>query len=199
MFIPNIVLVRHGQTTWSLSGKHTGRTDVELDSFGIDQAKKVGKVLQGISFQRVLSSPLSRALDTCFLAGFEPSSVEINNDLVEWDYGDYEGKTTLEIQQERPSWNVWEQGVINGETLDQIAQRVDRVISSLKSDKGPHIIFAHGHLLRILAARWMSLEPSVGGKLQLSPASISVLSSEHGIAGISKWNQQSHLEDNIFG
>ena len=150
-------LVRHGETEWSLSGAHTGRTDIPLTAAGREKAAAVGRYLAGRKFAGVLVSPLVRARETCRLAGYE--NAQIDADLSEWDYGDYEGRTTSQIQAERPGWTLWRDGVPNGETAAQVAARADSVIARALAIEGENdvILFAHGHILRVLAARWLGL------------------------------------------
>jgi probable phosphoglycerate mutase len=149
-------LVRHGQTEWSRTGRHTGRTDVPLEPEGRAQAEAVGRRLVGHPMTLVLTSPLLRAADTCALAGFGDRA-EVTEDLVEWDYGEYEGRTTAEIREESPGWTLWSDGVPGGETAADIGRRVDRVIERARSVEGDTVCFAHGHVLRVLAARWVAL------------------------------------------
>jgi broad specificity phosphatase PhoE len=183
-----VVLVRHGETEWALQGRHTGRTDVPLTERGRQQAVSLGRFLQGRQFAKVLVSPRQRALETCRLAGFGESA-EVRDDLVEWDYGEYEGKTTSEILAERPGWTLWDDGVPGGETVEDVGHRVDRVIAEVRSTPGDVAIFAHGHVLRILAARWLDLAPKDGGLFALDPAGVSVLAYEHTWAVIARWNE----------
>jgi probable phosphoglycerate mutase len=183
-----IVLVRHGETEWSRSGKHTGRTDVPLTAGGRRQAQTVGAALRARSFAAVWTSPLSRALETCRLAGFGDVAVP-NDDLVEWDYGEYEGRTTLEIRHERPGWTLWGDGVPGGETADEVGARVDRALAEAASVGGDVLVFAHGHVLRALAARWLGLEPAGGRLFALDPATLSVLGYERETRVIRLWNQ----------
>ena len=183
-----IVLVRHGETEWSREGKHTGHTDVPLTELGGRQAQAVGAVLKGRRFALVLSSPLTRALETCRLAGFGDVA-ELRDELREWDYGAFEGRKTIEIREERPGWTLWRDGVPEGETIDQIAVRVDRVLAELRAGQGDALLFAHGHVLRVLAARWLGLEPQAGALFALAPASISALGYERETSVIRLWNQ----------
>jgi probable phosphoglycerate mutase len=183
-----IVLVRHGETEWSRSGKHTGRTDVPLTAGGRRQAQTVGAALRARSFAAVWTSPLSRALETCRLAGFGDVAVP-NDDLVEWDYGEYEGRTTLEIRHERPGWTLWGDGVPGGETVDEVGARVDGALAEAASVGGDVLVFAHGHVLRALAARWLGLEPAGGRLFALDPATLSVLGYERETRVIRLWNQ----------
>ncbi len=180
-----VVVVRHGETEWSKSGKHTGRTDVPLTGEGRKGAKALGARLADFHFARVLSSPLSRAKDTCALAGFQ---CELANDLMEWDYGDYEGKTTAEIRKAVPGWTVFASGCPNGETGVDVAKRVERVIDGILSSDGDVLVFAHGHVLRVLAARWLGLGPEGGRFFALETGKISILGWERETRIIRRWN-----------
>jgi broad specificity phosphatase PhoE len=184
-----VVLVRHGQTAWSLSEQHTGRTDVPLTDVGRRQATELGPRLGGWRFARVLTSPLTRALDTCRLAGFGDAA-EVDDDLAEWDYGDYDGRRTLDIRDERPGWDVWIDGVPGGETVEEVGRRAQRVIDEVRDTEGDVALFAHGHLLRVLAARWIGLPPDAGRLLALSTASVSVLGWERETAVVERWNTE---------
>lgn len=190
---PGVVLVRHGETAWSRSGQHTGRTDVPLSDAGRVEAVAVGRALAGRRFGLVLSSPFSRALDTARSAGFG-DRLEVDADLAEWDYGVYEGRTTAEIRTEAPGWTVWGGEVPGGETAAQVAARADRVIGRAVAGgtgrTGDVLLFAHGHLLRVLAARWLGLDPSAGRYFALAPASISVLGWEREQAVLTSWNER---------
>ena len=181
-----ILLVRHGETEWSRTGRHTGRSDPPLTKEGERQARAVGEALRGRSYALVLSSPLQRARETARLAGFEP---ETDDDLAEWDYGEYEGRTTSDILAERPGWMLWDDGVPGGETVEDVGRRVDRVIAEVRSTPGDVAIFAHGHVLRILAARWIDLAPKDGRLFALDPAGVSVLGYEHTWAVLARWNE----------
>jgi broad specificity phosphatase PhoE len=181
-----IVLVRHGETEWTRSGRHTGRTDVPLSEEGRRHARLVGRALRGRPFARVLTSPLQRAAETCRLAGFEGS---VREDLVEWDYGEFEGRTTLEIRDERPGWSLWRDGVPGGETAEDVGRRTDRVIEEVRAVDGDTVVFAHGHLLRVLAARWLGLEPRAGRLFALDPATISILGYDRETRVIALWNE----------
>ena len=185
---PEVVLVRHGETEWSREGKHTGRTDVPLTDHGRRQAQAVGAALGERRFALVLTSPLARALETCRLAGFGDEAV-LRDELREWDYGAYEGRRTVEIRTEVPGWTLWRDGVPEGETIDDVAARVDRVIAEVRSAPGDALFFAHGHVLRVLAARWLGLEPQAGALFALDPASISALGYERETSVIRLWNQ----------
>jgi broad specificity phosphatase PhoE len=184
-----VVLVRHGETEWSRAGKHTGRTDVPLTERGLEQARAVGEALRTRRFVLVLTSPLQRAAETCRLAGFGDMA-EQRADLAEWDYGDYEGRTTPEIREERPGWTLWLEGVPGGETAAEVGDRVDRVIAELRSLTGDAAVFAHGHVLRVLAARWLGLEPVDGRMLALDPATISMLGYERETSVLRSWNER---------
>jgi broad specificity phosphatase PhoE len=184
-----IVLVRHGETEWSRDGKHTGRTDVPLTELGRRQAQAVGAELQERRFALVLTSPLIRAFETCRLAGFGDVA-EQRGELREWDYGAYEGRKTVEIREEIPGWTLWQDGVPEGETIDEVAARVDRLIAELRSVQGGSLLFAHGHVLRVLAARWLGLEPQAGALFALDAASISMLGYERETSVIRLWNRR---------
>src|SRR6185437_10061914 len=151
-------LIRHGETAWSLSGAHTSRTDIPLTDAGRERARKVGEYLRGTKFSMVLTSPMQRARDTCRIAGFA-GGAEIDDDLSEWNYGAYEGRTTKEIQREIPGWSVWTSPMIDGESMDQVAERANRVIARAAARGGQVALFAHGHILRILAACWIQAAP----------------------------------------
>lgn len=181
-----IVLVRHGETEWSRDGRHTGNTDVLLTERGREQAQALGMALGERSFARVLTSPLSRAAETARLAGF--GDAERRDELREWDYGAYEGRKTAEIREERPGWTLWADGVPNGETAAEVAARVDAVLADLRTVEGAALVFAHGHLLRVLAVRWIALEPEAGRLLALDPATVGVLGYERETPVIRVWN-----------
>lgn len=178
--------MRHGETEWSLSGRHTGRTDVPLTDPGRERATKVGSALTGRTFALVLTSPLSRARDTAALAGF--SDAMVDHDLREWDYGDYEGRTTPDIREERPGWFLWDDSVPNGETIDDVAARADRVIQRARAADGDALVFAHGHILRVIASRWLEQPPGFGRHLVLSPATLSILAYEREVPALETWN-----------
>jgi probable phosphoglycerate mutase len=182
-----IVLARHGETEWSRDGRHTGRTDVPLTETGRRQALQLGDALAEWDFVRVLSSPLGRALETCRLAGLGERA-ETTEDLLEWDYGDYEGITTAEIREKRPDWYLWRDGCPNGEDAAAVGARVDRVIDSIADLDGPVALFAHGHVLRVLAARWLGLGPEAGALLALDTGTLSVLGYERETRVIRRWN-----------
>lgn len=184
---PEVWLIRHGETEWSRSGQHTGRSDVALTDTGRAQARALGAQLRGRRFALVLSSPMRRALETAHLAGFD-SRVTVDVDLCEWNYGEYEGVTTATIRETVPGWTVWTHPIPGGETPPEIANRVDRVIERVRSAEGDAAIFAHGHVLRVLAARWLGLGPEDGRLLALSTATISVLGWERETPAIERWN-----------
>ena len=183
-------LVRHGETEWSASGQHTGRTDLPLTATGEQRARAVGSLLAGRRFALVLTSPMRRAVDTCRLAGYGGQAT-VDSDLVEWDYGAYEGRTTHEIQSERPGWFLWRDGVPSGESIDQVAARAQAVIDRALSSSGDVLLFAHGHILRILTACWLELPPSDARLFALSTATVSTLGYERDQCVISTWNLSS--------
>jgi broad specificity phosphatase PhoE len=183
-----IVVARHGETEWSRALKHTGRTDVPLTDEGRRQAERLGEALRGRELALVQTSPLRRAADTARLAGFGDRA-EPRDDLMEWDYGDYEGRLTVDIRKEVPGWTVFRDGVPNGETAEQVGARADRIIAEISGVDGDVLIFAHGHFLRILAARWIGLAPADGRLLALDPATLSTLGHERETAVIRVWNR----------
>ncbi|HZT65963.1 MAG TPA: histidine phosphatase family protein [Acidimicrobiales bacterium] len=187
-----IWLARHGETEWSASGRHTSRTDVDLTAAGRRQAAALGQRLASRSFALVLVSPRLRARRTCELAGLG-SVAEVDPDLAEWDYGDYEGRTTAEIHRDDPGWSLWDGGAPGGETPDEVAARADRVLARASAATGDVLVFAHGHLLRVLAARWVGETAGFGRHLRLSTASLSRLDHEHGTPAIGLWNDAGHL------
>jgi probable phosphoglycerate mutase len=182
-----VVLVRHGETEWSRDGRHTGRTDVPLTDVGRSQAERLRDALGEWRFTRVLASPLGRARDTCRLAGFGDRA-ELSDALLEWDYGEYEGETTPQIRELRPAWNLWRDGCPGGESAADVGARVDPLVSELKASAGDVAVFAHGHLLRVLAARWVELPPEAGARFWLATATISVLGFERESAAVRRWN-----------
>ena len=188
-----VVAVRHGETAWSKSGRHTGWSDIALTAEGRHQAALAGCRLGGQRFALVLTSPLVRAVDTCRLAGLS-AGAEHEPDLREWDYGEYDGKTRAEITHERPDWRLWTDGCPGGETVAQVAARADRVIERCRTAGGPVALFAHGHLLRVLAARWVGADPVLGAALDLSTAAVSVLGWERATPVVERWNDTGHLE-----
>lgn len=182
-----VILVRHGETAWSKSGQHTGRTDVPLTDEGRARARALGERLRGVE-ARVWTSPLSRARETCELAGFGVGA-EIDPDLLEWDYGIYEGRRTLEMRAEQPDWSVWLSPITGGESLEQVAERAQRVIDRVSASGAETVaLFAHGHILRVLGACWMGLPPLAGRYLSLDTASVSILGYERQTRVIRQWN-----------
>jgi broad specificity phosphatase PhoE len=179
-------LLRHAETEWSRTGKHTGRTDVPLTDGGREVARALRGRLDGQTFALVLSSPLSRARETAELAGLRVDGVR--DDLMEWDYGEYEGLTTPQIRETRPGWTLWRDGVPGGESADAVAARCDRVIAELREIDGDVALVAHGHILRSLAARWVGEAVAFGGRLPLGTGSISVLGHERELQAIRAWN-----------
>jgi broad specificity phosphatase PhoE len=191
--LPVLYLARHGETAWSLSGQHTGLTDLPLTERGERNARNLGARLAGLTFAKVFTSPLQRATRTCELAGF--AAAEVDRDLVEWDYGDYEGLRTAEIHDKRPEWQLFRDGCPDGESPDQIGARADRVVSRVRAVKGDLLIFSSGHFLRVLAARWLGLEPVNGRLFMLKTASLSALGYENELSQpvISLWDDTSHV------
>lgn len=193
---PAIYLARHGETAWSISGQHTGLTDLPLTDRGARNATRLGDRLKGMSFAKVFTSPLQRASLTCKLAGFAESA-EVDPDLVEWNYGDCEGLTTSEIYSDHPQWQLFRDGCPGGESPEQVAARADRVVARVKAVNADVLLFSSGHFLRMLAARWLQLEPEGGRYFLLSTASLSTLGYEHGISErvIKLWNDTRHVGD----
>jgi probable phosphoglycerate mutase len=185
---PRLVLVRHGETEWSRDGRHTSRTDLVLTARGREEAVALGDRLRPWRFALVLVSPLARAMETCRLAGYGEIA-ERRDDLMEWDYGDYEGRTTIDIRIERPGWSLWTDGAPGGETARDVGERADRIVGEVRAASGDTAVFAHGHLLRVLAARWVALPPVEGRILALAPATTSVLGFERETPVIVRWNQ----------
>lgn len=177
-----IYLARHGETAWSLTGQHTGRTDLPLTKRGERNARRIGKRLSGRSFARVFTSPLQRATRTCELAGFG-SVAEVDPNLIEWNYGEYEGLRTAEIQAKRPDWQLFRDGCPGGESPGQVGERADHTVSRLRKIEGEVLIFSSGHFLRVLAARWLGLEPRAGQYFMLRTASLSGLGYENSPSG----------------
>ncbi len=184
---PRLVLVRHGDTEWSQNGRHTSRTDLPLLPSGVERARSLEPVLAEFEFARVLSSPLQRALQTAKFAGFG-DRVEVTHDLTEWDYGDYEGLTSEAIWEHNPDWKLWSDGAPRGETPEQVATRADRVIADAVRAEGDVLMFAHGHILRVLVARWIGEPPSAGALFKLNPATLSILGHEHDFRVVERWN-----------
>lgn len=194
--LPLIYLARHGETVWSTTGQHTGVTDLPLTERGERNAVRLRERLRGLVFTKVFTSPLQRAARTCELAGFG-AVAEVDHDLVEWNYGDYEGLRTMEIRAKRPDWHLFRDGCPNGESPGQVGARADRVVSRLRAIKGNVLIFSSGHFLRVFAASWLGLEPAVGKFLMLDTASLSALSYEHDLSqpAIRFWNDCRHVGD----
>jgi probable phosphoglycerate mutase len=192
--LPLIYLARHGETTWSLTGQHTGLTDLALTELGERNAQRLGGRLSGIVFERVFTSPLRRARRTCELAGFG-AVAEIDPNLLEWNYGDYEGRRSVEIRAERPDWQLFRDGAPGGESPQQVAERADRVVDRLRAVSGNVLIFSSGHFLRVLAGSWIGIEPYEARSLMLSTGSLSVLGYEHNLEQpvIKLWNDTNHL------
>ncbi|MFD7536455.1 histidine phosphatase family protein [Streptomyces sp. NPDC059819] len=195
---PRILLARHGQTEWSLAGKHTGRTDIPLLEEGRRGAKLLGKRLHrepwgGLPGVEVRTSPLVRASETCELAGFAERA-EPWDALMEFDYGAYEGMAPPEIQAVRPGWFIWRDGVPDGETLAEIAARADEVVAWARSAGRDVLVFAHGHILRVIAARWLGEDVSFAARIRLDPTSLSVLGWAYGEPAVERWNDTGHLE-----
>jgi probable phosphoglycerate mutase len=184
---PRLWLVRHGETEWSRLGRHTGLTDIRLTDLGQAQALATARALDGQAYAAVWSSPLSRALETARIAGFG-DRVRTTDDLLEWDYGADEGRTTPEIRAERPGWTIWTDGPLDGETAAGVEARVERVIDRARAERGDTLCFAHGHVLRILAARWLGLRAVEGRRFALSTATISILGWEREAPVIERWN-----------
>ena len=187
MVTPQLYLVRHGETEWSASGRHTSVTDVALTAAGEDAARGLAPVLSELGVRDVLTSPRIRARRTAELAGFPDA--QIDDDLVEWFYGDYEGVTTAEIRESVPGWTVWTHPTPGGEIAAQITERLDRVIARVRATPEPTLVFAHSHSLRALAARWLGQDVSLGQHLVLDTASLSVLGDDRGTPVIQRWNQ----------
>jgi probable phosphoglycerate mutase len=182
-----VVIVRHGETEWSAAGRHTGRTDIPLTDAGRDQARRLGRALAGRPFARVLVSPPARARETAQLAGVGDRAI-IDDDLREWDYGVYEGRTRVEIARDEPGWTVWTRPIRGGESLAELGARADRVIGRLLPLDGDVLIVSHGHFLRVLAARWVGAEPALAGHLELATATLSELGWETERRSIEAWN-----------
>jgi len=194
--LPIVYLARHGETAWSLTGQHTGRTDLPLTARGERNARRLGDRLRSLAFAKVYTSPLQRAARTCELAGFG-AAAEVDPDLVEWDYGQYEGRRTDEITAERPGWELFRDGCPGGESPEQVGVRADRIVERLRPVTGDVLVFSSGHFIRVLAARWIGLRASAPGRrFLLSTASLSALGYEHSRSQsvIRLWNDDSHVE-----
>lgn len=189
---PTLVLARHGETEWSRSGRHTGRTDIPLTDEGREAARRLGTRLAGRGFALVLTSPLARARETCELAGLGDRA-QVEPELREFDYGDYEGITTPEVRETRPGWDLWRDGAPGGERPEDVGVRADRVIARALEAGGDVALFAHGHVLRVLGARWIELRAEYGGRLAMSTASLSELGYERERRVVWLWNDTSHL------
>lgn len=194
--LPIIYLARHGETAWTLSGQHTGLTDLPLTERGEQTARRLSARLKGLTFAQVLTSPLQRARRTCELAGFG-SIAATDPDLVEWDYGQYEGRRSDDIRKERPDWNLFRDGCPGGETPQQVSARADRVVSWVRAIMGDVLIFTSGHFIRVLAARWLGIEPTINSRyFMLSTASLSALGYENDFSRpvIRFWNDTRHVD-----
>jgi len=194
--LPIVYLARYGETSWTISRQHTGLTDLPLTERGERTARRLAERLKGLTFAKVWTSPLQRAARTCELAGFK-SLAEIDKDLVEWDYGDYEGRRTAEIRAERPGWELFRDGCPGGESPQQVSARADRVVKRVRDVSANVLIFTSGHFMRVLATRWLGLEPSVNCKFfMLSTASLSAVGYEHDVTRpvIRLWNETRHVE-----
>ena len=194
--LPLTYIARHGETAWTISGQHTGLTDLPLTERGERNALRLGERLKGLTFARVFTSPLRRASRTCELAGFA-AVAEIDPDLVEWNYGEYEGRRTVDIRRERPDWELFRDGCPGGETLQQISARADAVMGRVRGVQGDVLLFTSGHFIRVLASRWLGLEPSVNSRFfMLSTASLSAVGYEHERSRpvIRLWNETRHVE-----
>lgn len=195
--LPIIYLARHGETAWSLSGQHTGLTDLPLTEQGKRTAQRLGERLQGLTFAKVFTSPLQRAYHTCQLAGFG-AEAEVDSDLVEWDYGEYEGRRGADIRAERPGWNLFRDGCPGGETPVQVRIRAEKVVNRVRAINVNVLLFTSGHFMRVLAAQWLGLEPTVNSRyFMLSTASLSALGYENDFSRpvIRFWNDTRHVEE----
>jgi broad specificity phosphatase PhoE len=193
--LPVTYLARHGETAWSLTGQHTGLTDIPLTERGERNARRLGERLKGLTFAQVFTSPLRRAFRTCELAGFAAVAT-VDPDLVEWNYGNYEGRRSAEIRAERPDWQLFRDGCPGGETPVDVAVRADRVVSRVRAVQGDVLLFSSGHFLRVFAARWLGLEPGAGRFFLLSTASLSALGYEHDLTQpvVRLWDDTRHVE-----
>ena len=191
---PIVYLARHGETVWTITGQHTGLTDLPLTERGERNARELGERLRGMAFAKVFTSPLRRAMRTCELAGFAPVA-EVDPDLVEWNYGEYEGRRTDHILAVRPDWQLFRDGCPGGESPQQVAARADRVVQRVRGVAGDVLLFSSGHFFRVLAARWIGAEPMLGRSLMLSTASLSALGYENSLeqAAIQLWNDARHV------
>jgi broad specificity phosphatase PhoE len=192
---PVVYVARHGETAWSLSGQHTGRTDLPLTPNGERNARRLGERLKGLAFVKVFTSPLQRAYQTCRLAGFG-AVAEVDVDLVEWNYGEYEGRTSAEIHAKRPNWDLFRDGCPGGESLAEVGERADRLVQRTRAAMGNVLLFSSGHFIRVLAERWLGLHPGSAGKyFLLSTASLSAFGYEHSLCRpvIRLWNDDHHV------
>ena len=194
--LPTVYLARHGETAWSISGQHTGLTDLPLTARGERNARRLGERLKGLTFAKVFTSPLQRAARTCELAGFGKVA-QVATDLLEWNYGDYEGRRSSDIHAERPDWKLFRDGCPAGETPGQVGARADRMVRQIRLLQGDILLFSSGHFLRVMAARWLELEPAAGRLFILSTASLSALSYEHDLSEpvIRLWDDSRHVGD----
>lgn len=192
--LQEVFLMRHGDTAWTATGQHTGRTDIPLTAAGEDEARRLGTRLSGRNFSLVLTSPLARARHTCELAGFGGKAVA-DPDLMEWNYGAYEGRRSVDIHVERPDWNLFRDGCPDGETAADVGVRADRVVARIRQAPGPVAVFAHGHVLRVIVARWLGLPPEHGRSFLLGTAALSILGYEHAQNEpvVRLWNDTSHV------
>ena len=195
--LPIVYLARHGETPWTITGQHTGLTDLPLTERGERNARRLGERLKGLTFATVCTSPLQRAARTCELAGFR-SVAEVDADMVEWNYGDYEGRTSAEIRAQRPDWDLFRDGCPGGETAQDVGIRADRVVNRVRAVSGDVLVFSSGHFIRVLAARWLGLEAGAAGRyFMLNTASLSALGYEHNLSRpvIRLWNDDHHVGD----
>jgi len=192
--LPVLYLARHGETAWSLSGQHTGMTDLPLTEEGERHAAQLGQRLKGLRFAKIMTSPLQRAARTCELAGFG-AVAEVETDLLEWNYGRYEGRTSADIHAEAPDWELFRDGCPDGESPEQVGARADRVVRKARAAEGNVLVFSSGHILRMVGARWLGLEPAAGRYLYLRTASLSALGYEHTRSKpvIQLWDDTSHV------
>ena len=197
LLLPRIYLIRHGETEWSLSNQHTGRTDLPLTAPGEEAARELGQRLRGIWFAKVLTSPRQRTRRTCELTELRPAAQD-EPDLAEWDYGEYEGQRTADIHKSRPDWNLFRDGCPQGESPTQVAERADRLIAQFRLLKGNIALFTHGHLGRVLAARWIGLPVNEAARFRLDPASLSILGFEHNLSEEPAIILRNASADNIF-
>jgi len=193
--LPIVYLARHGETAWTITGQHTGLTDLPLTERGERNARRLAGRLQGLTFAKVFTSPLKRAARTCELAGFG-AVAEIDRDLLEWNYGEYEGRVTADILRERPDWQLFRDGCPGGESPNEVGTRADRVVQRVHEVEGDVLLFSSGHFLRVLAARWLGLDASIGRCFLLSTASLSALGYEHNLSQpvIRLWDDTRHVE-----